>query len=63
MTTEGLVPVTGTYAVTVSLPFRVSAAKAQLVLERWWAFKERRKCYMRARRAGRLRAKDAARVA
>ena len=36
--------------VTVVLSFPVSAAKAAQVLERWWAFKEKRKRYMRDRR-------------
>lgn len=39
--------------VTVVVSFPVSAAQAVKVLERWWAFKEKRKRYMRDRRAGR----------
>lgn len=39
----------------VGLSFPVSEAKAREVLERWWAFKEVRKKYMRDRRAGRLK--------
>ena len=46
---------TGTYTVTVTVSFPVSGAQAVKVLERWWAFKEKRKRYMRARRAGRVK--------
>lgn len=38
------------HTVTVVLSFPVSAVKAQAVLERWWAFKAKRKEYMRERR-------------
>lgn len=40
------------YEVRVVVGFPVSAAKAREVLERWWAFKQKRKAYMRDRRAG-----------
>lgn len=46
---------TSDHTVSVSLSFAVAPAKAAAVLERWWAFKERRKKYMRDRRAGRLK--------
>ena len=49
------IPVTGTYTVTVTVSFPVSAPQAVKVLERWWAFKEKRKRYMRDRRAGRVK--------
>lgn len=45
----------GEYEVVVRVGFPVSAAQAARVLARWWAFKEKRKRYMRDRRAGRLR--------
>lgn len=44
------------YTVTVMVGFPVSAAKAKAVLERWWKEKERRREYMRVRRAGRKKA-------
>lgn len=44
-----------TVTVTVTVSFPVSAAKAAKVLERWWAFKEKRRRYMREKRAGRLK--------
>ena len=40
------------YTVSVVLSFPVSAAKAREVLERWWAFKDHRKRYMRKKRGG-----------
>lgn len=43
----------GEYTVTVVVDFPVSAAKAKEVLARWWKEKDRRKKYMRDRRAGR----------
>jgi len=43
------------HTVSVVLSFPVSRAKAEEVLERWWAFKGKRKRYMRDRRAGRLK--------
>lgn len=39
--------------VTVVVSFPVSAAQAAKVLERWWAFKAKRKQYMRDKRARR----------
>lgn len=45
----------GEYEVVVRLRFPVSSAQAGRVLARWWAFKEKRKRYMRDRRAGRLK--------
>lgn len=44
-----------THTVSVVLSFAVAPVKAKEVLERWWAFKARRKTYMRDRRAGRLK--------
>lgn len=46
---------TAVHTVVVGLTFAVAPVKAAAVLERWWAFKERRKKYMRDRRAGRLK--------
>ena len=46
---------TVTHTVSVVLSFPVAPVKAEQVLEKWWAFKERRKRYMRDRRAGRLK--------
>lgn len=43
------------YTVSVVLSFPVAPVKAGEVLERWWAFKGKRKQYMRDRRAGRVR--------
>lgn len=43
-----------THTVSVVLSFAVAPAKAREVLERWWGFKEKRKRYMRDRRAGRV---------
>lgn len=51
------------YEVLVKVSFPVSAEKARRVLERWWAFKEKRKAYMRARRLGRMKPRGVSRGA